>query len=276
MASGYTVLATILQAQNDAAGALEALQHAEKIQSRHPNYHKLNSMVNICRVRLCLTQGEPEDAARQAMETQLGETEILIFREQEQMILARVLIVQTRWSEALHLLAQLAKDAETGRRFGRLIEILALQAVARQLQGDTAQALIALEKALTIGEPEGYVRVFVDQGTPMATLLRQAGARGTVPDYVSRLLVALGAEGKESASAPPPSSSSPFPLAEPLTSRETEVLRLLGEGYSNQQIAETLVVTLNTVKKHASNIYGKLGVRSRTRAVVRAQELGLL
>jgi LuxR family maltose regulon positive regulatory protein len=276
MASGYTVLATILQAQNDAEGALEALQYAEKIQSRHPNYHKLNSMVNICRVRLCLAQGGPEDAARQAMETRLGETEILIFREQEQMILARVLVAQGRWNEALHLLAQLAEDAEAGGRFGRLIEILALQAVARQLQGDTARALVVLEKALSLGEPEGYVRIFVDQGASMATLLQQAGARGTAPDYVSRLLAALEAEGKESASAPPPSSPSPFSLVEPLTSRETEVLRLLGQGYSNQQIAETLVVTLNTVKKHASSIYGKLGVRSRTQAVVRAQELGLL
>jgi LuxR family maltose regulon positive regulatory protein len=274
MVSGYTVLATILQAQNDAEGALEALQNAEKIQSQHPDYRRLNSMVNICRARLCLAQAGPDDAARQAMEAQLGESGTLIFREQEQTVLARVLIAQEKWTEALHLLAQLAEDAETGGRFGRLIQILALQAVAQQLQGDTAQALIALEKALTIGEPEGYVRVFVGLGAPTVTLLQQAAARGAAPDYVNRLLAALGAERKETISTP--SSQSTSPLVEPLTSRETEVLRLLGEGYSNQQIAEALVVTLNTVKKHASSIYGKLGVRSRTQAVVRAQELGLL
>jgi LuxR family maltose regulon positive regulatory protein len=274
MVSGYTALAAVLEAQNDAEGALEALQNAEQIQSQHPNYYKLNSMVNVCRIRLCLAQGGPEDAARQAMETQLGETSALIFREQEQMILARVRIAQGRWNEALHLLAQLAEDAESGGRFGRLLEMLALQAVALQLQGDTAPALIALEKALTVGEPEGYLRVFVDLGVPMATLLQQAAARGSAPDYVSRLLVAFGAGEKEIASAAL-HPSTPF-LVESLTRRELEVLQLIGEGYSNQEIAKALVITLNTVKKHASGIYGKLGVRSRTQAVARAQELGLL
>jgi LuxR family maltose regulon positive regulatory protein len=274
MVSGYTALAAILQAQSDAEGAIEALQNAEKIRSRHPNYHKLNHLVHGCRIRLCLAQGGPEDAARQAMETGLSETGALIFREQEQIILARVLIAQGRWNEALPLLVQLAEDAETGGRFGRLIEILALQAVARQVQGDTTHALIALEKALTMGEPEGYVRVFVEQGAPMAALLRQAAARGIAPDYVSGPLAAFGAEEKESALASlPPSTPS---IAESLTSREIEVLQLIGEGHSNQEIAKALVITLNTVKKHTSGIYGKLGVHSRTQALARAQELGLL
>ena len=270
MVSGYTVLAAILQAQNDAEGALEALQNAERIQARHPNYAKVNSMVDLCRINLCLDQGGPEEAARQALEARLGETGALIFREQEQIALARVLVAQRRWTEALHLLAQLAEGAETGRRFGRLIEILALQALAWQQQGDTARALIALEKALTIGEPEGYVRVFV----PMATLLQQAAARGIAPDYVSGLLAILGTEKMESASAP--ASPGAISLVEPLSSREFEVLKLLGEGCSNQDIAKALVITVNTVKKHTSNIYGKLGVHNRTQAVVRAQELGLL
>jgi LuxR family maltose regulon positive regulatory protein len=103
----------------------------------------------------------------------------------------------------------------------------------------------------------------------MARLLQQAAARGTAPDYVSRLLAALGA--KKAESAPAPAS-----LVEPLTDRELEVLQLIGEGRSNKDIAETLVITLNTVKKHTSGIYGKLGVHNRTQAVVRAQELGLL
>jgi LuxR family maltose regulon positive regulatory protein len=274
MVSGYTALTAILQAQNDAAGALEALQKAEQIRSQHPSYYKLNSMVNACRIRLCLAQGDPKDAARQAMETQLGKAQALIFREREQMILARVRIAQEKWDEALPFLAQLAKAAETGGRFGRLIEMLALQAVALQLQGDTAQALIALEKALTIGELEGYVRAFVDLGAPMAKLLQQAAAHGIAPDYASKLLVAFETEEIESTSAPAiPDTPS---LVEPLTDRELEVLQLIGEGYSNRAIAQALVVTLNTVKKHASGIYSKLGVRSRTQAVARAQELGLL
>jgi LuxR family maltose regulon positive regulatory protein len=209
MASGYAVLAAICQARGDAEGALEALQDAERIRAQHPTYAKVNSMVTVCRIRLALDQRGPEEAARQAAEARLGETGPLIFREQEQIVLAQVLVARRRWDEALHLLAQLAEGAEAGGRFGRLIAILALQAVAWQQQGDKAQALIALENALAIGEPEGYGRVF-------------------------------------------------------------------GEGYSNQRIADALFITLNTVKKHTSNIYGKLGVRSRTQAVVRAQELDLL
>jgi LuxR family maltose regulon positive regulatory protein len=132
----------------------------------------------------------------------------------------------------------------------------------------------ALERALSLAEPEGFVRTFVDEGEPMARLLQQAAARGIAPDYVSRLLAVLGARETDSASVP--ASPGAISLVEPLTDRELEVLQLIGEGYSNQEIAEALVITLNTVKKHASGIYGKLGVHNRTQAVVRAQELGLL
>jgi LuxR family maltose regulon positive regulatory protein len=274
MVSGYTALATILQAQNDAKCAREALRSAETIQSQRPNYRKLKSLAHGCRIRLCLAQGGPDDAARQAMEMQLGETGAPIFREQEQLILARVFIAQERWDEALLLLARLAGEAEAGGRFGRLIEILALQAVARQAQGDTIGALVALEKALALGEAKGYVHVFVEQGAPMAALLRQATARGTTPQYVRELLEALGEEEVETAAAPWPPSAPP--LIEPLTPRELEVLHLLGGGCSNREIAEALVITLNGVKKHTSNIYGKLGVHSRTQAIARARQLGLL
>jgi LuxR family maltose regulon positive regulatory protein len=274
MASGYAVLATIRQTSGDAKGALEALRNAERIQAEHPTYAKVNTIVNTCRVHLSLAQEGPAEAARQAREARLGETESVIFREQERIVLAEVRVAEEKWEEALDLLTQLAEDAERGGRFGRLIEILALQAVAWQTQGNTARAVSALERALSLGEAEGYMRVFVEQGEPMATLLEHVAAGGTAREYVTRLLDALGVEAEEP--APPPAPPSPSPLVEPLTDRETEVLRLLGEGYSNRQIADALFITLNTVKKHTSNIYGKLGVRSRTQAVVRAQELGLL
>lgn len=274
MVSGYTALATILQAQNDAKGAREALCNAESIQSQRPNYRKLKSLAHGCRIRLCLAQDGPDDAARQAMELQLGETGAPIFGEQEQLILAQVFVAQERWSEALPLLARLAGEAEAGGRFGRLINILSLQAVARQAQGDTIGALAALEKALALGEAEGYVRVFVEQGALMADLLRQAATRGIAPQYVRELLEALGEGGVETTAPPSPPSASP--LIEPLTPREIEVLHLLGEGCSNREIAEALIITVNGVKKHTSNIYGKLGVHSRTQAVVRGHELGLL
>jgi len=274
MVSGYTALALILQAQNDVAGALEALEKAEAIRVEHPNYGRLDSMLNGCRIRLRLAQDGPEVATRQAMEIRLGEASALIFREQGQMLLARIFIEQQKCDETLRLLEQPAQGTEAGGRFGRLIEILALQAIAQQLQGDTAQALNALEKALTLGEPEGYAHVFMDLGAPMATLLQQAAARGLAPDYVSRLLAAFEIEAKGII----PTSLHPeaTALIEPLTERELEVLHLIGTGYTNRDIAAALVITLNTVKKHTSGIYGKLGVHSRTQAVARAQELGLL
>jgi LuxR family maltose regulon positive regulatory protein len=271
---GYTTLATILQAQDDADGARQAMQRAEAIRSQHPSYPKLSSLVYSCRIRLCLAEEGPDEAARLAKGMQLGQTGALIFREQEQMILARVLVAQQSWNEALPLLARLAREAEAGGRFGRLIEILALQVVAQQAQRDTAGAMTALKKALAMGEPQGHLRVFVEQGAPMAALLQQAAAHGIAPDYVSSLLAAFEVSEAESVSAPSPPSSPP--LVEPLTPRELEVLQLLGEGCSNQDIAEALVITLNTVKKYTGNIYGKLDVHSRTQAVVRAQELGLL
>jgi LuxR family maltose regulon positive regulatory protein len=271
---GYTTLATILQAQDDADGARQALQHAEAIRSQHPNYPKLSSLVRSCQVRLCLAEEGPHEAARLATGMQLGQTGALIFREQEQIILARVLLAQQKSDETLHLLAHLEQEAEAGGRSGRLIDILVLQALAWQAHGKAPQALVTLGKALTLGKPEGYVRVFVDGGAPMAGLLRQAAARGIAPQYVRELLKALGERDVETGTPPSPSSTSP--LVEPLTPRELEVLQLLGEGCSNRAIAEALVITLNGVKKHTSNIYGKLGVHSRTQAVVRAQELGLL
>jgi LuxR family maltose regulon positive regulatory protein len=271
---GHTTLATILQARDDAGGAREALQHAEAIRSQHPNYPKLSSLVDGCQIRLCLAQEGPGEAARLAIGMQLGQAGAPIFREQEQMILARVFLAQQKSQEALSLLARLADKTEAGGRFGRWIEILCLQAVAQQAQGDTAGAQAALEKGLALGEAEGYVRAFVDGGAPMAGLLRQAATHGIAPDYVSKLLAAFEAEGVESVPAPSPAGTPP--LVEPLTPRELEVLQLLGEGRSNREIAEALVITVNGVKKHTSNIYGKLGVHSRTQAVVRAQELGLL
>ena len=274
LASGYTALAAILQTQNDVKGALEALQNATKIQAQHPHYCKLGHLVKLCRIRLCLAQNGPEDAAHQAMDARLGETDLPVFREQEQVVLARVRIAEGKLNEVLQLLNQLAKGAEAGERFGHLIEIQALQAVAAELQGDAARAMTALKKALTIGEPEGYVRVFVDLGTSMTRLLQQATARGIASDYVSQLLAVFGTEETESAAVP--ASPGAASLVELLTERELEVLRLIGEGHSNQDIATALVITINTVKKHASSIYGKLGVHSRTQAVVRAQELGLL
>jgi LuxR family maltose regulon positive regulatory protein len=147
-----------------------------------------------------------------------------------------------------------------------------LQALAMQASGNTAQALACLEKALSLAEPEGYVRVFVDEGAPMAALLGQA--RGASPTYVASLLATFrdAKAGAMRASARARQAG----LVEPLSERELEVLQLLAGGLTNQEIAQRLFITLPTVKSHAASICGKLGVHSRREAVAQATKLGLL
>ena len=170
--------------------------------------------------------------------------------------------------EAMGLLDRLLKAAEEGGRMGSVIEILALQALAHEAQGDIPLALASLERALTLAEPEGYVRTFVDKGPPMAALLREAAKRGIAPAYVSQLRAAFGKAEDRTPVAQP--------LIEPLSGRELEVLRLLGTESNGPEIARALMVSLNTMRTHTKAIYDKLGVNNRRAAVRRAEELGLL
>jgi ATP/maltotriose-dependent transcriptional regulator MalT len=135
--------------------------------------------------------------------------------------------------------------------------------------GNMPRALTVLARALTLGQSEGYVRVFLDEGAPMAKLLRHAGSHGVSPKYVAGLLSQFDREIGITPGAHQP-------LIEPLTVRELEVLRLLADGLSNGEIARQLVVALGTVKTHTASLYRKLDVISRTQAVARARELGLL
>jgi len=157
---------------------------------------------------------------------------------------------------------------------GSEIEILVLQALAHQVQDDTSSALISLERAFTLADPEGYVRVFVDEGMPMAHLLSAAAAQGIMPDYTGKLLAVFETEKQESEGKNyrPPAQ----PLIEPLSQRELEVLQLMALGLSNREISERLFLALSTVKGHNRRIFGKLGVQRRTEAVARGRELSLL
>jgi LuxR family maltose regulon positive regulatory protein len=170
---------------------------------------------------------------------------------------------------ALARLDHVLAAAEAEHRIGLGIEALALQALARQSQGDQAAALILLERALRLAQPEGYQRLFVNLGPPMGRLLQAARARSVMPDYVSQLLDAFG----------PTSGLAPagaMGLPEPLTDRESEVLRLLAAGLTNREIAEQLVISPETVKKHSGSILGKLHARNRIEAVAQARHFGLL
>jgi len=197
--------------------------------------------------------------------------------------LVRVLITRHRLDEAKQWLETLLQLAEAQGRMGSVIEILMLQAETLHAYGDVNQAIKSLSRALSLAEPEGYIRLFVDEGAPMARLLVQMrthqrsesiGSTG----YREHLLSLLG--GTHDEGAPHPAAAAPgpgtHPLIEPLSERELEVLRLIVTGCSNREIADRLVIAVSTVKWYVNAIYGKLQVESRTKAIARARELNIL
>jgi LuxR family maltose regulon positive regulatory protein len=161
-----------------------------------------------------------------------------------------------------------------------VIKVEILMALAHASQGDLGPAIKLLEHALSLAEPENYIRAFVDEGLPMAKLLRQAVKRGIARDYIGRLLAAFESEPvrEEKPSMRPPAraESETLPSAEPLSDRELQVLDLIAAGLPDREIAGQLVLSLHTVKSHSRSIYRKLGVRNRTQAVARARRLGIL
>lgn len=190
-------------------------------------------------------------------------------------MLSRVLIAQQRYDQAITLLQALSMRAEKGGRIMRVIEILNLQALALAAMGDNSAAMIPLERSLAIAEPLGFIRSYVDEGPPMAGLLKEARSQGVYPGYAAQLLLAF--QGSETIStADSTASAINASLIEPLSEREIEVLQLLSEGLSNLEIANRLYISLNTVKVHTRNIYGKLGTSNRTQAVATARSMGIL
>jgi LuxR family maltose regulon positive regulatory protein len=236
------------------------------------------------RARLLLAQGDVAAAARWTEECGLGADDELTYqREREYLVLARVLLAQDRPGAALRLLERLLEAAVAQDRAGSVIEIQALQALAFAATGDQNAAVDVLAGALVRACPHGYVRVFADEGPPMAALLGrlvaaqktdQTAARDVPLGCLARLLRAfdqpLAVRGAGRAAAAVPG------LVEQLTPRELEILVLLAAGTPNPRIAEELVISLDTVKKHVSHLLGKLGAANRTEAVNRARQLGLI
>ncbi len=275
--------ARLTAAQGDLDAALDLLDEAERhyVRGPVPDVRPIPAR----KARLWLAQGRLADAQQWADDAGLSADDPLSFlREYEHITLARLLLAQhrreptgTSIQPALDLLERLLHAAEFGARTASVIEILALLALARSAQGDTPAALPFLQRALSLAQPEGYVRIFVDEGAPMAALLSEVASRGVLPDYTGRLLAASGATtatSPEQVKVIPPSA--PQPLIEPLSDREIEVLQLIAQGLSNQEICNRLYLALSTVKGHNRNIFGKLQVQRRTEAVARARELGLL
>jgi LuxR family maltose regulon positive regulatory protein len=287
---GYIALARVKQAQGDADGALDSVKEAQQLAIRFDASELDDVLVAVHQVRLWVAQGKIDAAIHwfeeHGLDAWVGLPEFkrqdgsvssayYHLHELEGIALARLWIAQDQPDRALGLLEPLLPQTEKLGRTGSAIEILTLEALAHQARGDTTQALATLERALSLAEPEGYVRIFLDEGEPMAQLLRQAASRGIAPEYVGKLLAAFDVSERGSMEIARPHSRAQ-PLVEPLSEREMEVLRLLATGLSNREIAEELVVTVGTVKWHLHNIYGKLGVRSRVQAVAQARELALL
>ena len=266
-------MARIREAEGNPGGALDLLNEAERlyIGDFFPNVRPIPAL----RARVWIVLGKLGEALGWAREQGLSvEDDLSYLREFEHITLARVLLARYQAERAEHsiteatrLLERLLSAAEEGGRTGRVIEILVLRALAHQTLGDIPAALACLERAVTLAEPEGYVRVFVDEGPPMASLLRVLAKQETAGNYVRGLLAATTET----------QHNSPVkqPLIDPLSERELDVLRLLGTELDGPAIARELMVSLNTMRTHTKNIYAKLAVTNRRAAVRRAAELGL-
>ncbi len=273
---GYIALARLLQARGENIRALETLDAFALMAQQWHFVPRLMAHGAAMRARIELARGNIAAAIRWADESDLSVwDELSYLRELGYLTLARVRIAQGRvhpagsfLSDTLLLLDRLLEDAEVKMRVSSVLEIIVLRVLALKAQGDQAGAMSALERALILAEPEGYMRLFLDEGAPMENLLRQAHARGFAPYYITRLLHAFDEQARANRHLSAPESS---PLVEPLTEREREVLQLLLEGASNRAIASHLVLSVNTVKKHVYNICGKLGVQSRMQAIAKAR-----
>jgi LuxR family transcriptional regulator, maltose regulon positive regulatory protein len=272
-------MARIRQAEGDLGGALDLLNEAERlyVSDFFPNARPVPAL----RARAWIAQGRLGEALGWAREQGLSADDDLSYlREFEHITLARVLLAQRAEPDvhdAARLLERLLLAAEEGGRTGRVIEILVLRALAHQVRRDIPAALACLERALALAEPEGYVRVFIDEGAPMASLLRAAAKQGTAGNYVRRLLAAVSETGQHSPVRQAPVKQAPVKqaLIDPLSERELEVLRLLGTDLDGPAIARELMVSLSTVRTHTKHIYAKLAVTNRRAAVRRAAELDL-
>ena len=268
---GYLSLARVRQAQGDPDGARNTLQTARQLAALTDTTELDDQIVALSLARLSISQGDLDAAARWAPGQASPPSHLVKY---EQIVHARLLLAQGRPGQALSLLKPLLPRMLEQDRTGLAIEILILQALGLEAGGDRAGAVARLARALSLAEPGRYVRTFLDEGPPMAALLRHADARGIRPAYIATLLEAWG--GEKEMFAPQAGPGRHKTLLEPLTERELEVLRQLALGLTNPEIAGTLVIATSTVHSHLKSIYGKLDVHSRWDAVRRGEELDLL
>jgi LuxR family maltose regulon positive regulatory protein len=276
----YLFLIRVLFACGDITGAEAIIRKMENVAREPDVLPGVSNLIAGWQIRIWLVQGKLEAASQWMAEHGLNADRDLdsphgmgFFPLFEHIVTARILISQGRLDKATALLECLLVYAERGERTTKVIEILLLQALALQAADDLAESLARLERALSLAEPEGFIRIFVDEGPQMARLLYEAAIRGIAPDYAQRLLAAFPVAAPEQ---PAESKIPGSDLIEPLSERELEVLQLIGDGLSNQDVGEKLFISLHTVKAHTRNIYGKIGAHSRTEAVAKARAFGIL
>ena len=287
MGVGYLYLAHVRLEQGALDEAQTILHTVEHVVQHRRLTIPFNTRIPFYQVRLWLARGELDTAIqwvrdrRSQLDSSLGYLYAL-----ECLTIARVLLVQGRekkgfvgehpLEDALLMIEQTRLSAETDGRESQVIDAWNVQALVLQEQGNASGAMEALKHSLALAEPEGYIRLFVDEGKPMATLLQRAFASGVALNYVTILLSALETQPLAEETIKQSFSSVLPPLFDPLSERELDVLHLITEGHSNQEIAQALYVSLGTVKTHLKHIYGKLDVHTRTQAIARARELQIL
>jgi LuxR family maltose regulon positive regulatory protein len=279
VAIGYSSMALVYLAQGDLEKAIQVSEKAERMVRDIPDLETVTQIKSMgSRVWLLLQQKKLTEASRYVQEKGLSaDAEITYFSEFRHIILARVLIYNGRENSAApelmdahSILAQILDLAKSAGYIRQMIEALALQALAFDAQGKHDKALNSLEEALSLAEPEGYVRTFIDEGEPMKELLGQVSTNEGLNEYVSKLLNAFDQ------AVPEDQLEVSQQLVDPLSERELDVLKLLVTDLSGPEIAHELMVSLNTMRTHTKNIYAKLGVNNRRSAVSQTKELNLI
>jgi len=284
---GLLSLARVKQAQGDEKGAQELLRQARKVAAEFSATEVDDRTVALAQAQIWIRQGNIAAVERWAEELGLDDdktpAELLEptfpdeghrpeqhLHKYELVVLARLLAAQKHYAQALHVLDSLLPLAEGRGRRKAALEILILKALIYQAQGFVPRAVPVLEQAVKLAQPAAYVRVFLDEGPSLEPLLRRAASRDVAPVYARKLLAAFTASHGEALHL------SAQPLADPLSERELEVLRLLASNASGPEIASHLVIALSTFRSHTKSIYGKLDVNRRSDAVARARQLGLI
>jgi LuxR family maltose regulon positive regulatory protein len=284
----YLTLSRIYHVRGDDRAAFEMLEKAQKLATQSAGMEMDDILVSIQRARLNLSLGNLEEAIRWVDERELDSTGIVNGGQPEKLTSSsftllelseyttwvRILIAQGRYQEAQSVLDLCLSMAQETNQLRRILECQILQAVLHQGMGKMDSAVQIIREALDLANEHGYFRIFLDEGEELVQLLYEASRRGIEPDFAGKLLAAY--THTEALPKGRPLTADALEIVEPLSERELEVLGLIAQGMSNQEIARKLVLSLSTVKWHSGNIYGKLGAKNRTQAVAKARQLGIL